>query len=400
MKMRLLLAVRSLDIGGAERQFLELARKLDKTRYEVSVVTLRAGVLDHEIGSDPSVAFSCLDKRGRYDIGCAFRYAAVIDAFKPDVVYSFMFDMNVLSALSVWLSRHRPRLAWGIFGSEPDFRRGPRFLRVLFLLLKTLEGRADLVVSDSVRGLEFLRRYGFRLRASQVIFSGTDTHRFQRRVTCRASFRSRFGLAGDDVAVGICSRLVHMKGYPVLALAARQLLSEFPNLWFFAIGYGDERIREDAVRVLGDKSERFVWLGKQEHPEEFFSGWDIYCSSSVYGEGFSNSIIEAMASELPVVATDVGDARIQVGESGLIIEPGDAQALEGALRAMIRNQGRSRLGAAARRRVLENFSADVMARKTGLIMEQLTVGRTACGNGSRAVGLGAVSDPSEEARLP
>ncbi len=372
--IEVLLAIRSLEIGGAERQFLELVKKLDRRHFHVTVVTLRQGTLDDEISADRSIRMLRLGKRGRFDLSFLSRFSRLIDETKPDVVYSFMFDMNVFSALSALLARHRTKLVWGIFGSEPNFSEGPRFLRSLFLLLRLLEWRADLITSDSVRGFGFLRKYGFRLRHTATIFSGTDTYRFRRCADAREEFRKVHGLQSTDIAVGICSRLVPMKGYPQLAEAARRLLVELPTLRFFAIGYGQDRIREECVRILGDAAPRFAWLGKQQHPEELLSGWDIYCSSSVYGEGFSNSIIEAMACELPCVVTDVGDAALQVADTGIVVPPGSSDDLYAALRTMITNGKREALGQRARARVLENFTAEAMVRNTSASLESLVNG--------------------------
>lgn len=375
MKRKVLLAIRALNIGGAERQFLEVAKKIDRSRFELTVLTLRRGTLDGELIGLSGVRHVSLEKRGRWDVGVLRRYAALVDDLQPDVVYSFMFDMNVFSAIALRLARHRPRLAWGIFGSEPDFARGPRFLRTLFLLKRWLERSADAITSDSVRGFSFLRKYGFRLRNPQVVFSGTDAGRFRPDAAARAAFRREHGLGDDDVAVGISSRLVHMKGYPVLAEAARELLAELPQVRFFAMGYGDERVRAEATAILGDQAGRFTWLGKVGQPERVLPAWDVYCSSSIYGEGFSNSIIEAMAAGLPVVATDVGDAAIQVGDTGIIVPPGDARALCAALRRLILDPRRLELGRAARQRVLDNFLADRMVRSTEQVLESLATGR-------------------------
>jgi glycosyltransferase involved in cell wall biosynthesis len=375
MKTKLFLAVRDLTIGGAERQFLEIVKKIDKSRFDVTVVTLRPGTLDHEVLSEPSVKLLSLQKGGRWDLAFFRRYALEVSGAAPHVVYSFMFDMNVFSAIALAFTRRRPKLIWGIFGSEPDFSKTARFYRTLLSLQRLLENRADLVTSDSKRGFEFLKRYGFRLKSKRIVHSGTDVERFSRKIGARETFRRDHALEEDDVAVGVSSRWVQMKGYPILADAAKQLLVQFPHVKFFSIGYGDEAIQRDAVERLGRVADRFVWLGRVERPEEILSGWDIYCSPSIFGEGFSNSIIEAMAAELPCVVTDVGDAGIQMGDVGVVVEPGQANALAEALGALIiDSEGRRTMGAGCRRRVVEHFSAERMVEKTEQLIEELVWG--------------------------
>ena len=146
---------------------------------------------------------------------------------------------------------------------------------------------------------------------------------------------------------------------------------KFNNVFFFSIGYGDETIRENSVKILGEYSERFIWLGKIENPEKYLSGWDIYCSTSLYGEGFSNSIIEAMSCSLPVVATKVGEAEHQVGIPELVIEPGNAGILEKTLVSLIVFDKIKELGVQSRKRVEENFSSILMAKETSLFFNKV-----------------------------
>jgi glycosyltransferase involved in cell wall biosynthesis len=94
------------------------------------------------------------------------------------------------------------------------------------------------------------------------------------------------------------------------------------------------------------------------------SGWDIYCSSSLYGEGFSNAIIEAMACSLPVIATAVGDAPYQVEGVGLILAPGDDDALFESLDNWLKECAFKQKGIASKERVVANFSSTLMAKKT------------------------------------
>lgn len=375
-KLKLQLAIRSLHVGGAERQFLELVKAIDKQRFDVTVVLLRRGLLDEELTSAP-VRVMYAGDGGLRDPRTFLRWRRLIATERPDVIYSFLFDMNACASIVRAISPRGPKLVWGIFGSEPDFKKGPRFLRSLFRLLRILENRTNLIASDSFRGLEFLNKYGFRLRNSSVIFSGTDTQRFRRDEGLRAAFRRQHKLGENDVAVGICSRLVHMKGYPVLAAAARSILQHRDDLHFFAAGGGDETIVDECNEILGDTRARFIWLGRVSKPEAFLSGCDIYCSSSIYGEGFSNAIVEAMACALPCVVTDVGDAGLQVGDTGIVVAPGSPETLHAGLTAMLAQSDRGDRGSRARARVLENFTHTLMVRRTELALEQLVQGTAA-----------------------
>jgi len=154
-----------------------------------------------------------------------------------------------------------------------------------------------------------------------------------------------------------------MKGYIVFVKAIKKLLEKFDNIKVFAVGGGDEKIKKECENILGKfNNDRFIWLGNQTNVENIYNGFDIVSSSS-FGEGFSNSIAEAMSCEVPCVVTDVGDSKIIVGDIGIIVKPNDVNALYQGLEKMI-NSDYKKLGVLSRKRVVENFSIDKMVQKT------------------------------------
>jgi glycosyltransferase involved in cell wall biosynthesis len=360
-KVRLILAIRALDIGGAERQFLELVKKIDHTKFEVLVITTHKGALDQEIEGYP---YFNANKTGRWDFGALLRLRKKILEFEPRVIYTFMPDMNITLALMKFTGLGKFKLIWGQFGSEPDFAAYGKIRKRVYMVQQKLEFMSDALISDGSRGIEFLKKFHHKLEPSTVIVSGTDIQRFDRNSGFRSEFRAKYNLSDTDIAIGICSRLDPMKGYHVLAKAAKRILEKYPNVSFYSIGYGQDSIMDDAKEYFGDYSSRFIWFGKQSKPEAIMSGWDIYCSSSLYGEGFSNAIIEAMACSLPVIATDVGDAPHQVEGVGLILEPGDDEALFKSLDTWIGQGAYKETGIASKERVKKYFSSTLMAKRT------------------------------------
>jgi len=369
-RFKLILAIRALNIGGAERQFLELVKKIDKDKFEILIITTHKGDLDAEIMEYPS--FNA-NKYGKWDFYSLLKMRKRIRAFSPDAIYTFMPDMNITLAILKLTGLGKCKLIWGQFGSEPDFAAYGKIRKRVYVMQQKLEFLSDALISDGSRGISFLKKFKHKLNPSTVIVSGTDINRFNRNESDRMTFRNKYNLSETDIAIGICGRLDPMKGYNVLSIAAKKILEKYPNVTFFSIGYGDDSIRETAKKHLSEFSNRFVWLGKQTIPEAIMSGWDIYCSCSLYGEGFSNSIIEAMACSLPVIATDIGDAATQIEEVGVLLTPGDDIALFNTLDHWISSGNYKEMGKASRKRALENFSSQLMAKKTeDFIMKVLT----------------------------
>ena len=360
-RIKLILAIRALNIGGAERQFLEIAKKIDRSQFEIRVISMYPGHLDEELNG---LEYHCFGKKGRFDFFFFIQMFRFIKTFEPDVVYSFMPAMNIIMAVGKLFTNWKIRLIWGQFGSKPDYAKYPKLRRNIYLIQKKFEFLADAITADGNMGIEFYKELNMKLKNTKVIFSGTDIERFNRNDNHRAEFRRKYNLDSDSIAIGICSRLDVMKGYLVLAEAAKRLLEKHKNIVFFSIGYGDSNLIDEAKKMMGEHSNRFIWLGKQLAPEEIMSGWDIYCSPSLFGEGFSNAIIEAMSCSLPMIVTDVGEAKHQVQGVGIVIIPGDANDLYDALDGWIIDPSIDKIGIDSRERVVANFSSSKMTKET------------------------------------
>lgn len=367
-KIRLLLVIRSLDVGGAERQFIELVKNINHEKFILNVVTTYPGTLDNEIIDHN---FTCLNKKNRYDFNYFLRFIKYVKNNKPDIVYSFMPASNVTMALVKFFSINKFKLIWGQFGSKPDFKKYAPIKKQMYFVQKLLEPLVDAVLSDGSRGIDFYKSLKMKLKKWKVINSGTNIKRFYKDENTRNIFRKKYNLKSSDIVIGVCSRLDPMKGYLILAEAAYKILNDFDNVYFFSIGYGDNSIILESNRILKNHSDRFIWLGKKLNPEKIMSGWDIYCSPSIFGEGFSNSIIEAMSCSLPVIATDVGDAIYQVSDCGIIIEPNSVDELYKAIKKIINSKLYADLGRKSRVRVEKKFSSIIMTKNTESFLRKL-----------------------------
>lgn len=367
-KYKIILAIRVLNIGGAERQFLEIVKNIDRNLFDVHIISMYSGHLDHEIKNNN---FICFNKKRRTDLCFFIRLFNYINHSKPDIIYSFMPAMNITMAIAKLFTNTKAKLIWGQFGSKPDYKNYTGMRKQIYLIQKKFEPLANAITADGRKGIEFYQELNMKLKKTAVIFSGTDIQRFIRNEDKRREFRRKYDLNMAAIAVGICSRLDVMKGYLVLAEVAKLIMENHSNVLFFSIGYGDGSIVIDAERILGDYSDRFVWMGKQLSPEDIMSGWDIYCSPSLFGEGFSNSIIEAMSCSLPVIATEVGEAKHQVAPAGKVVVPGDVTELYNALDAWIMDGSYKERGIESRKRVEDNFSSILMTKKTEDFIKQI-----------------------------
>lgn len=195
----------------------------------------------------------------------------------------------------------------------------------------------------------------------------------------RARVRAALGVPGDSVLIGIIGRMVHEKGYGEFIDAAMQVAATRPDAWFIAIGDRlpsdhagiiDEQV-ERACKVLG---KRLILTGMRADVPDLLAAMDVFTLPS-YREGMPRTIIEAMMSALPVVATNIRGSREEVvdGETGILVPARNAAALATALLRLIDDAAlRARMGAAGRARALSQFDeSKVVARQIAAIRAHL-----------------------------
>jgi glycosyltransferase involved in cell wall biosynthesis len=356
---------RSLGIGGAERQMVQLAIGLHERGYEVTAgLFYCGGVLDHEL-TDRGIPIVDLAKRGRWDVpGFLLRLIRALRAARPDIVYPFLGTANTVAAAV------RPftppfRLLWSIRASNMDTGHYDWASEFGYRVERAFSRSPDLIISNSRAGADYAAQNGFPGERIVVVPNGIDTGRFRPDDGLRLEARARWGLADSEVAVGVLARIDPMKDHPTFLRAAAVVARQRPDLRFLCIGEGRpdylrklQRIAEEAG--IGD---RLLWPGPAADPVPDLNGLDLVCSSSSEGEGFSNAVAEAMACGRLCVVTDVGDSAFVVGDTGLVVPPKDPDALAAALTAALERRGPD-AGRRARKRVVREFSVDKMVERT------------------------------------
>jgi len=198
-----------------------------------------------------------------------------------------------------------------------------------------------------------------------VVANGIDTSSFTPRPDTRSDVRRELGLPENAWVVGTVGRLAPEKDQALLVRAMAPLLSDRRHL--VIVGDGPER---DALRTVIHEAnaERYVLMaGSRSDVARLLSAFDAFALPS-RTEGLPLVLLEAMASELPVVATAVGGIPDLVvpGLTGMLVPPSDAPALRAALLSIVENPpGARKMGRAARREVVAHHSAEAMATAYG-----------------------------------
>ena len=166
------------------------------------------------------------------------------------------------------------------------------------------------------------------------------------------------------------ARLDPQKGLGHLIEAAARI----PEAFFAIAGEGPERAALEAKAEESGVKDRVVFLGHRRDAPALLANCDLFVLPSLY-EGFPVSVLEAMASGKPVVATAIGgtDEAVQDGVTGFLVPPSDPAALAGAIRRVLADRTLANgLGAAGRERVRRNFSVETVAERTAEIYEEIS----------------------------
>lgn len=377
----------ALGGGGAEKHLVRIANALDRGRFRVSVAVARAGgSYEGELAGD--VAYHPLP--GMRMASAPLPLRRLLAAERPDVLCSFMDHANCVALLASRGLPGRPAVVAGVQNPPSvSLARVPAPVRgAIRGGMRALYPRADAVVALSRGVADELERMVPRLagRLAVIPNAGMDAG--------APPPAARPPRAPDAAPVLVaCGRLVPQKGYPVLLRALARVRERIPAR-LRILGEGPLRAELGELAVSLGVAGAVSFEGFQADPAAFMRAADVFVLSSEY-EGFGNVIVEAMAAGAPVVATDCpyGPGEIlEGGRHGILVPPGDPEALAAALLRVLGDPAlRERLRAAGAARA-PAFGAAAVAAEYGRLFGRVLAARTdAAGRRAPSGGPGAAA---------
>jgi glycosyltransferase involved in cell wall biosynthesis len=336
--------ITGLGMGGAETMLVQLATALQARNMSQHVVSL--GALDARADdlARAGVGLTVLGARSPASYPAVARaLAREVNAQQPRIIQGWMYHGNLAATFGHWVcrGRRRRRLMWNLRASNMDAQRYGSVIRLGALVSR----QVDVVIANSEAGIAFHRARGFRPKRFVLIDNGIDTARFRPNAEERQRVRAELGIAADAIVAIHVARVDPMKDH-VSFLAAMEWV---PSVFGLMVGAGTQDLAVPPnVRAIGLRRD----------VDRLYPAADIVVSTSAFGEGFSNVIAEGMSAGLVPIATDVGDARRIVGDTGYIVPAGDAAMVARAIatEAAMPLAERSSHGSRARVRIVENFS--------------------------------------------
>ena len=291
--MKVLMIIESLRDGGKQRRMVELLRVFSASKkYEVMVLFLKNSVHYEEIYNLPGVQTYYLERRFRSDPGVFYSFVREARKFEPDLVHAWG-GLPAIVALPYVLFYRKPFVNGMIANSRLKLF-SPEWFRV-----KCSFAFSDVIISNSEIGLKV---YKVPERKKRLVRNGINFDRIVHQDSTE-DIRNRLGIPRDKKIVGMVATIDWRKNFPMYVNAALSVLEKRNDTLFIIVGDGPDREKIEAM-IPEEKKCHFFFTGKIHNVEEVVSLFDVGVLAS-YGEGTSNSLLEYMLFEKPVVATDV-----------------------------------------------------------------------------------------------
>ncbi|HTJ81690.1 MAG TPA: glycosyltransferase [Polyangiaceae bacterium] len=355
MALKIAHVTSSMHTGGAERIALLLVSRLVQRGHDVTLVSLeepRDGRLEVELREAGARVVRIPKTLHAFDKTLSMRVLSFFLRERFDVVHTHNPIPLIYAALPGRLSG--ARVVHTKHGPHPD-----TWQRVMLRRIGAASSHAFCAVSRATADFA-LSLHEVQAKKLHVVLNGTDLDRFRPDADARHATRAELAIPADAWVVGTVGRMAKVKNHPLLVRAMAPLLGETTRL--VIVGHGDEAA---ATRALAEELgvARFCHFpGETRDVPRFVAAFDVFALSSD-SEGLPLSLAEAMAAELPIVATSVGGVPkvVDDGETGILVPPNDDAALRHALARLEADRPLARLMARRGREVAHaRYSAERM----------------------------------------
>lgn len=354
--------------GGAERQLYCLAGQLATMNYRVHLVLFYGGCELEDTLRRQGVVVTVLGKKSRWDmLRFVRKLFAIAREVRPDIVHGYLSIPNVFALLVSRFGGVSAKCVAGLRTSNMQGAQYDWFSRLALWLERVTLPFFDLAIVNSQAGKTFFSRW-MPLEKLVYVPNGIDTQRFKPISNAKAALMERIGRRElKAIVIGHVGRLDPMKDHGNLLQAfaiVKQRVIAARLVCVAGEGVSSKAKVEELTAKLGI-ADCVSWLEPLFDIENCYPAFDVFCLSSV-SEGFPNVIGEAMACDVPCVATDAGDCAVVIGDTGCVVPISQPENLA---KALINTIDLLPFEVGSRRsRIQQNFSLEALALRTSRVL--------------------------------
>jgi glycosyltransferase involved in cell wall biosynthesis len=373
--MRVMHVITGLSTGGAETMLLKLLSAASQRMEHVVVSLGDEGTIGPRIAA-LGVPVHCLGlKRNAPNPFRALSILPLAHRIAPQLIQGWMYHGNLMASLAaVALRKTAPRnvlgqkpVLWNIRQTVYDLRRERWLTAKLIRQGARLSSGPAAIIYNSQTSASQHEELGYRAEKRVIIPNGFDCQVLRPDEAARKAVRAELGITDDTVLVGLVARYHPMKDHVGFLKAAALVVQSHPQTRFVLVGAGVSSTQPELAEGIqqNELGDRVILLRERSDIPRLNNAFDIGCSASAWGEGFSNSIGEAMACGVPCAVTNVGDSAYIVADTGFVAPPRASEALAEAIGRLIEigQPGRQQIGAKARKRIETEFSLSAIVEK-------------------------------------
>lgn len=366
---KIMYIVHSLGVGGTERLVYKMVRNLKDRGIYSSVCCLDyLGTWGEELLSSGFQVF-VLERKTGIDLSISQKIKTIIKREQPDILHAHQYTPYFYTANSVF-SFNRPRVVFTEHGRF--FPDKVRIKRVIFNQFAQYFTDAIVGVCEFTKDVSLGRYEKFSRNRIKVINNGINPEEFLLGIDVNLKKKS-LGLNPEEKIIGVVGRLCEVKNHRLLIRAFAEVRKYINNAKLLIVGDGGLRNELENFSkelTLGDD---ILFLGERSDIPELMGIFDLFALSSDL-EASNLAVLEAMASGLPVVATNVGGNPELVvdGETGILVQRGDDKKFASAVIRILQNpELKKQMGFSGRQRVIERFTFNRMMEEYIALYESL-----------------------------
>jgi glycosyltransferase involved in cell wall biosynthesis len=358
--------ITTLDVGGAESMLVKITTNMDKKKFDnIVICLLPEGKLANKLREENIEVYTLNMRHIFSNFFVIFKIVKLLNMLKPDILQTWLYHADLLGLVAGKITGVN-KIFWNIRCSDVDMSDYSFLSSFVLRLLIKLSVYPDLVIANSISGLKAHKKLGYKPKKSFVIPNGINTDLYCPDDKAKTRLCSQLGIKKEKTLIGLIARYDPMKDHSTFINAASQVYKN-NSVHYVLVGKSMNEDNTEFLELVNKLGlfEKISFLGEQNELWKLLPALDIVVLSSAYGEGFPNIIGESMSCGTPCVSTDVGDVKNIIDDTGYIVQRRNPTELANAIIRMINigDEGRTKLGLAATKRIKENYDLPIVVQQ-------------------------------------